>query len=88
MSYSRSPMKSVQRGVIELGYAAAGTPLTATASVTSVDTDKSIVTQGGSATYESQGGVYITDATTVTAEVYTSANSRAHYYRWELKEFF
>jgi hypothetical protein len=42
----------------------------------------------GSATYESQGGVYITDATTVTAEVYTSANSRAHYYRWELKEFF
>jgi len=97
MSFSKSPMKSVQRGVISLGYASAGSPLTATATVTSVDTNKSIVTQGdrlygdsnsGSATYESQGGVYITNATTLTAEVYTGANSRTHYYRWELKEFF
>ena len=80
MSYATSTIKSIQRGVISI----TSTNQTATVTITSVDTDKSVVIYGGTKQLRQDGWslslspdsyLTLTNSTTVTVTRYYSAGS-------------
>lgn len=93
MSYATSVIKSIQQGTITL---AAGATTSGTATITSVDTAKTVVlhrgvsaaVNSGAASPELNGRLTLTNATTVTADRSAGGNQSAATFSYVAVEFF
>ena len=94
MSYARSVVKSLQRGTITISGTSATE--TDTATISSVATGKSFIAYGGfhgasnsgSAPFESQAMLVLTNATTVSATRTGGANSTDKIVSYQVVEYY
>jgi hypothetical protein len=96
MGYSTSVIKLQQQGVTNTAYAASGSPVTATGSITTIDLAKAVIhfnglygdSNFGTAPDICQGACSLTAVDTVTVYIFGNGNNRQRYIRWNVTEYY